>query len=360
MNQYQGKKTFKRLFKYLWAEIGATTSLSDFYLRARHRYSNSQSVVILLYHRVIPSDKLSEVFSSPAIVVFQDTFEKQIRFLLQNYKVMSLYEFFDLYLQNSPFPQKTAVLTFDDGWSDNYVYAFPILKKYNIPATIFLTTGFMGNTSTFWQEKLMFLLSVFQNRPEASISDFCICLRKLPDKIKDSLKLNMNKKVLWNFPEELKYMNDKTLNDLMDCLEKLLNYPKIPINTNNFITWDQAREMISSKIDFGSHSQNHKILPQLSSEDIEREVSTSKKKIEDELQTVVKAFAYPNGAYDEIVIDKLRKTSYQIAVTTEPGLNSFRTNHYRLKRININEYRFMGPNGKFSEKLFAARLTSWL
>ena len=94
-----------------------------------------------MYHSIGRNNVLSTV--SP------ENFERQMVFLKKyNYKVVSLGRLVDILEQKKEIPAKTVVLTFDDGYSDNFIFAWPILRRHNFPATIFLTTGLMGGTTT--------------------------------------------------------------------------------------------------------------------------------------------------------------------------------------------------------------------
>jgi len=95
--------------------------------------------VILMYHSVAKNDLL---FS-----VKPENFIQQMEYLRKrNFKIIALKELVEILEQKRPIPKKTVVLTFDDGYQDNYTNAFPILKKYNFPATIFLPTDFIGKS----------------------------------------------------------------------------------------------------------------------------------------------------------------------------------------------------------------------
>ena len=92
---------------------------------------------ILMYHSIAENGVFFTVKPSE--------FERQMKYLSKNnFNVMSLGYFIDAFSKNKKIPRKTVVLTFDDGYLDNYENAFPVLKKYNFPATIFVATGFVG------------------------------------------------------------------------------------------------------------------------------------------------------------------------------------------------------------------------
>lgn len=359
MRLFQTKSNIKRKLKYAWACLGSRTGLGKQYLRFVNKKNNDQSVIILMYHRVIDPEKCRDIFSTPQIIVTADTFEKQMKFLSNHYRVLSLEEFYGCHSNKKPLPAKTAVITFDDGWEDNYINAFPILKKYNIPATIFLTTGFIGKTSVFWQEKLRFLLKVFQKKTFNERRFFLEKFKNLPGILKSCTTLNSEADIV-DVPDHLMDMVEKDRTVFMNDLEAFLGYPEFPIKTNGFMTWENAREMLTDKIDFGSHTENHRIMTKLSLKEIQEEITVSKIKIEEALNTQVRAFAYPNGYFNKIVMENVKNSGYQYAVSVDTGLNNIHTNPFCLKRLNINEIRFLKPSGGFSEDIFSARLSNWL
>lgn len=359
IKSFQIKSNFKKRLKYAWACLGSRTDLGKRYLRFVNKKNNYQSVIILMYHRVVNPEKCRDIFSTPQITVTTDTFEKQIKFLSNQYRVLSLAEFYGYHSNKKPLPPKTAVITFDDGWEDNYLNAFPILKKYKVPATIFLTTCFIGNTSVFWQEKLRFLLQAFLRKSFNERRFFLEKFINLPGTLKACMALN-NDAAIVDIPDNLMDMTEEDRTVFINDLEEFLGFPQFPIKTNGFMTWENAREMVKDKIDFGSHTENHKIMTKLSAKEICKEITLSKIKIEKELNTQVQAFAYPNGYFNKRVMENVKKSGYRYAVSVDSGLNNMNTNLYCLKRLNINEKRFLKPGGGFSEDMFSARLCNWL
>ena len=90
--------------------------------------------------------------------VTTDTFDRQIQFLKKKFEVVHLEELLSNVLSGRQIGRHCAI-TFDDGWLDNYTQAFPILTKYQIPATIFLSTGLIGTNRLFWPEEFSLLHS---------------------------------------------------------------------------------------------------------------------------------------------------------------------------------------------------------
>jgi peptidoglycan/xylan/chitin deacetylase (PgdA/CDA1 family) len=286
-----------------------------------------------------------------------------MRFLSENYNVIFIDNFIEAIVKKNPFLPKTVVITFDDGWEDNYLYAFPILKKYKLPATIFLTTEFIGKTKIFWQERVIFLLKKLiasQNNLRMFSKSIHPYPKELQTLLDNFVKGVNRKKSLLNFIENLNFM-DKVKRDLLiTSLETCLNYPELPKEDNSFLNWEQIKEMAKFQISFGSHGVNHKILTEVEENDFTEEIELSKHLLEKELKVSVKTFAYPNGNYNEKIISNLKTAGYKLALTVESGFNTKETDLYRLKRINIHEDRFINLKGNFSKELFAAYLAGIL
>jgi peptidoglycan/xylan/chitin deacetylase (PgdA/CDA1 family) len=104
------------------------------FIRGIYGDNRQISGLILNYHSINPTHSTS---TSP------EDFELQMKYLAENFNVISLTEFCRFRAEGRTLPARSIIVTFDDGYEDNYLYAFPVLKKFNIPATIFLTTGFI-------------------------------------------------------------------------------------------------------------------------------------------------------------------------------------------------------------------------
>ncbi len=101
----------------------------------------SRGVVVLMYHSIGSNDAF--------FTVSAEEFEKQMRYLIEHkYQVLSIPEMLDLIEAKRTMPKKAVVITFDDGYEDNFSIAFPILKKYGFRAAVFLTTGTISGSRT--------------------------------------------------------------------------------------------------------------------------------------------------------------------------------------------------------------------
>lgn len=315
------------------------------------------------------------VSSVPEIKVNEDSFEKQLQFLSKSYKVISFEELIQSLKKGTPFPPKTVVITIDDGWEDNYLFAWPLLKKYNLPAIIFLTTGYVGSHKMFWQERFLSLLDRLSHDPESlklcfQDKDTEILRPFLEDFVSGKDTGHARTRLL----NKLKSLGDESIENLISrmtvkisntsLLDKYKRRKSDASNDlnlfdedNTFLTWEQVEEMHNPLLTYGSHTINHMLLDHAKDATVINELQESKKQLETNLSDTIRYFAYPNGNYDDRTIHYLKETGYEAAVTTEEGFVAPTDNPYLLKRINICESRFRGPNGRFSKEMFAAYLS---
>ncbi len=284
-------------------------------------------VNIIMYHRF--SEKY-EPFK-----IQQKIFENQIKFLKKRYNFTSLTNY-SKYLNGHKcdMPDNPIIITIDDGYKDNFDYAFSVLKKYSIPATIFITTEFINNRSWLWFNKLKYILK------NTSCAEFKFQLGT------SSRKFFLNsfnneryaKLSIFNY---CKKISAEEIEDLLNQLSKILNVNTPEQTAEDFqpLTWNHIREMQQSNIEFGSHTCTHPILSRLKHEELKKEIVLSKKEIESKLGTEINSFCYPVGTPEdisELVVKATKEAGYSCAVTTIPGRNIGRnTNKFLLKRVAI-------------------------
>ena len=294
--------------------------LFDVYELLNEYLVKSQSrTTILCYHHFWDSVKYPWRLDS---ITVQD-FEKQIQYLSQRYKFISLDELAQCIMDKKPFPPRSVCITFDDGNKDNYINAYPILKKYNVPATIFLVSNQIDTMELFWWDKVKYLIN---NSPLKTIDFGNVGMYSLQsgwDKIQAISSV---------LAKLAKYTENKR-NHLIENLE-ILSEVSIPENLGreHILSWDEIREMHNNGISFGSHSATHPFFTELSLAEAKSNIVDSKKRIEEELGQTVITFSYPYGAYKKSIEEILQESGFTCAVTTVPKLNTHKTDLYELGR----------------------------
>lgn len=348
----------KKHIKTIAAQFIKTTGIVK--LSAWNKKTFFYSIPIITYHRILPESIIDQVYSSPDIIVSLESFEKQMEFIAETCNPISLKNYIISVKNRLILPERTIIITFDDGWKDNFTYAFPILKRLNIPATIFLTTGYIGQKRVFWQEQIRYLLNIIKYSKQ-TLSKWENYLIKLNDYLPELSKiLSTNITDNENVIAMLKSIDQKLRNNFINEIITILNHPQIPYNMHDFLDWNDVLIMKKHGIEFGSHTVNHLLLDKIDQDTLWDELKKSKEQIETEIGEKISAIAYPNGNFNNDVIEAAQKTGYSYAVTTIEGHNTNHSDPMRLRRINASEKRFSGANGEFSESVFECYLTGIL
>jgi peptidoglycan/xylan/chitin deacetylase (PgdA/CDA1 family) len=294
--------------------------------------------LILAYHRVLSEKELTgDYFIQPGMYVRNDVFEQQMQFLTERFQIVSLPELLDYWSERRWDDEKRyCVITFDDGWVDNYVYAYPILRKYNIPATIFLPTALVGTNQWFWPDKMGYLLRHYYGSREgqwtmkAVKSSFLNGRSWARDLIGQTGNGNIDSAI-----EMCKERSEEEIYKFVDEMSRAMEL-KFP-DARLLINWREVEEMSQHGISFGSHSCTHKILPKLSPEKIRNEIEQSLHTLKEKKINYVPVFAYPNGDYNQEIIEHLKAAGYRAGVSTVFGFEDRSPkDRFRLKRVGIH------------------------
>lgn len=110
--------------------------------------------IIIVFHRVGEVAQINKEFSLPMLFINKENFEKVIKFLKSEYNIISFEKLIHCLKLNELYPSNSIIITFDDGYYDFYRNAYPLISKYNVPVTLFLTSSYIGTNKTFWWDKV--------------------------------------------------------------------------------------------------------------------------------------------------------------------------------------------------------------
>ena len=280
--------------------------------------------LILCYHRVgiegVPLFSRLE----PGV------FDAQMRYLRAHYRIVSLRQLCDELREGNGSGPALAI-TFDDGYRDLYKYAFPVLQKYQIPATIYLIGECVETSDAPWYDRIFvavdaaggssldveletprhFSLSSPAARASAAWEIVCY-LRSIPDCARRRWCSDFETRVKLS-PERLQ---------------------------GRMLNWEQVREMDKGGILFGAHTMSHPVVSMLGAAELDSELVDSKRLLESRLNKPVLDFAYPFGKPQDcgaLAEGVLTGCGYHSAVTTIDGFNTATSNPYRLRRVQIGD-----------------------
>ncbi len=231
-------------------------------------------VPVLMYHHVNNHE-------GDMVTVTPETFELQMQYLNKaGYRTLNTDELLSYIKGDLQLKEKAVMITFDDGWLDNYIYAYPLLKKYDIKATIFI----VGN----WIE-------------EAS-------------------------KTRWS--------SNKSVPTHEESVSLIGNKQGAAIVLN----WELIREMRESGlVEFYSHAKNHVKCHLLSKDDLSDELRESKNIIETQLGGECIALCWPFGRYNDGAIKTAKATGYRALFTTDHGVATERSDPFAIQRIAVKD-----------------------
>lgn len=334
------------LLRLTLASFLSSTSLIDWKIRKGCIYNPSKpSFLILMYHRIIQKEEEKKGIQE-GMYVKQDTFEKHIRFLKKYFRIITLAEcpIFDrkvARLDDRPF----CIITFDDGWYDFYHYAFPVLRTYQVPATVFLPTDYIGTEKWFWTDRLAYLFYQKDNLTDSSDS-----LSREKYLTGSIIQQIMELKGPYNsrLEKAIALLKGYPIDEIENTLLKLSTmwHRDLQIPDRAFMSWEEIKEMAQSGlIHYGSHTVNHKILTTLKDQEVQDELVKSKERLimERVVDPSFIPFCYPNGDYDERIAQMVKKQGYSLAVTTKKKWNNTDSDPFTLARIGIHQDMAITP-----------------
>lgn len=319
-----------------WA-VAHALSLSDPGMR-RGRKALGNQAVVLTYHRLLSEE--ADTWSHPGIVVTPATFERHMRLLKRDFRILSLREFEEHVTSRTPFEPGSCLVTFDDGWIDTYTEAWPILRRLDIPAVVFLPTRFIGSSDTFWQEHLSRLLcdaaSVLRHEPSFGPA--------LMDALRASLLASLCDAVAtgdrFTILDRVRAQKLNTEGDplaAIDRLSRLLGSRASADHGDRFMSWEQVRQLSGEGLAFGVHGHTHRILSTLTKQEVFDELTTSRGIIERELGTCVTSMSYPNGGWTAQVATRVGELGFTVGFSMERGPTRADAPAWSLSRVNIHE-----------------------
>ena len=307
--------------------------------------------VILLYHRV------AKLKSDPQLLsVTPGHFAEHLEHLREHYHPISLNELAKA-IEEKRVPNRAVAITFDDGYVDNLRNAKPLLEKYEIPSTVFVTSGYVGQNREFWWDELERLLL-------------------LPESLPDSLTVTINNKIYsWNTESqekdfdyekyrqwnvtmtEIPTSRNQAYIDLCNLLRPMDNSSREEI-LNQIINWaglentcrpdyramsaDEVRSLIDDGlIEVGGHTQTHPVLASLSPHDQVKEIEGSKKFLEAIIGQPVTTFSYPYGGLSDYTMDTVaivQNSGFSCVCSNFPGVVLKGSDCFQLPRFLVRNW----------------------
>lgn len=279
-------------------------------LALRWRYL-SPGVYVFNYHRIGDSSKTA--FDPNVFSCDEQHFEAHLKLIGSRFRVIDASALLDLVVSEEKVTEPIAMITFDDGYEDNYSKAFPILAAHGMTAIFFLPTNFIGKENVPWWDAIAWLVRNTNER--------ILRLRGLDEPI---TIVTVN--IAHSIRQVLRWFKDYASATSAEKLDELEAACKCKLDTDVastlFMSWDQAREMQKAGMDIGSHTQSHQILSDMGLDQQREELMKSKRILESELGAEVSVLAYPVGGLDSYTRETtqlVRECGYRAAFNFTKG-----------------------------------------
>jgi len=256
---------------------------------------------------------------------------KQLRWIKANRTVISLAQYAASLRGGDPIPERSVVLTFDDGYENNHSLVFPLLRKLDLPAVFFIATDFIEKRETLWVDRLE---SAFHATTRTEL--------ELP---------GLGGRWVWHSPEEkitaylgtksrLKKLDGASRDaSMLEAVDRLDTKNTQTPNLFDPMTPEQLRELAASGlVEIGAHSCRHDVLTHLSDEAARHEISQSRSKTATLCGREPALFSYPNGNGGERLAKMVEEANFAAAVEGSLHLNPPEgVSPYRIDRIALHE-----------------------
>ncbi len=300
------------------------------------RFFNRGKFPILMYHRFSQNEEFGKTSKK--------TFESHLSYLIKYYNIISLDDLLAYQANGQSVPPRSTTITIDDGYRDFYEIAFPILKKFNLPATLYVVTGFVGRENWIWTDKARYIFI----KTAADQFDFTIGAKRVAGIFHD---VKSRLAFAGEVNSELKKMNDPAKETALQEIasEMSVSIPDLPPDEFAALNWNKAAEMQNNNIEIGSHTASHPILTNVPDDVLKYELRKSKLVLEEKLQKKSLHFCYPNGNAAERERAEAESAGYASAVTTEIRLCENKDDPFLLPRIDAEPemHRFVQSTSGF-------------
>ena len=277
------------------------------------------SLLILTYHRV--GDAQKTPYDSGTFSCTTAELDRQVGYLKQRFPIVNLDQAVELVHDRATAARASVLLTFDDGYRDNYDEAFPVLRRNGVSATFFLPTAFVGTSLLPWWDTIAYIAKnskrdrialTYPPSPDSQPAEFDLTPANRTHAIVAILKL-------------FKHSQTADAESFISQLEAACDCPRPTASAERcFLNWDEAREMQANGMCFGSHTHTHEIMGKLPYTRQLEELTTSRAILERELGRPIDTLAYPVGQPDSFSPDTfkaLAAANYSSAFSFYRGIN---------------------------------------
>jgi peptidoglycan/xylan/chitin deacetylase (PgdA/CDA1 family) len=253
-----------------------------------HRCRNRRNLTVVMFHRVLPREDERFQGANRTYTVTPEEFEQCISLFASFYNLVSLAQIGAAGVGKGNLPDCPLLITFDDGWQDNFQYAFPILTRHRAPALLFLATEYIGSRRGFWQEE--FLAAFLRNRSAGPA-----------------------------YAEALARIGKLNATSRADRKQQLANLPEPSELPRRMLDGKELQALRTGGVAIGGHGHSHEPMTELDDSHAEFVACHERLSALDLLEDPV-AFSFPHGRYDGDLVAQARSAGFDLLFTSRHTL----------------------------------------
>jgi peptidoglycan/xylan/chitin deacetylase (PgdA/CDA1 family) len=294
---------------------------------------------VLTYHRVDEPNARPTLCPSLISATPKD-FDSQMAYLAAEYRVVSMNEVLRFYRYGIALPPRCVLVTFDDAYCDFAEHAWPIMKRYGLPATLFVPTAYPDQPQkAFWWDRLYHAVAAAPNGSEVSDRAGALTIETYEDRAIAFVRLRDHVKALRHA-------------EAMQFVDYVCGELKAPPVEHSVLGWDELRALAREGVTLGAHTRTHPLLNRVTPDEARAEAAGSVLDLEREVGSIPPVFAYPSGGCDDEVVRVLNEEGFVLAFATRRGINDVqRANRLMLRRVNVGR--------RTPQPLLRAQLLPW-
>ena len=279
---------------------------------------------ILAYHRVAelrdtPTVDSRSVSATPAV------FTRQMQHLARHYHVVGMPQLLNGIEYGAPLPKRAVLITFDDAYADFAEIAWPILKQFGLPATMFVPTAYPDHPELAFCWDKLYQAFAATSRTEFRGTPFGQLPLGSAEEKRRALRIVQN--YVSNIPD------DEAMGIVDSVCTQLVESQAY---SGSVLSWEQLRQLAKEGLTLGSHTRTHPIMTQVTPNRMRQEIRGSQEDLKRESGTVPPVFCYPNGNHNDTVVSIARDEGIRLAFTTLSGENKSESlDLLRLRRVVI-------------------------
>lgn len=294
-------------------------------INALSRRRNAAGLTVLCYHGVVETRRDGSLFGN---TVSAAEFRAQLDYIGRHFHPVTVAEIAAGFDQARPLPPNAVAITFDDGYRNNVSLAAPILAEKGLPAVFHLSTDYIGGRRILWPDEILLRL---MDWPDAA-------LPVPPGFVRPAGGTRLE--AARTIKEGCKRISAGAREEFLDLLRA--GTPAQPSRydgeAHDFMSWDEARRLVSLGFELGSHTVSHPILSRLERDALARELNESRMVIRRETASQCLALAYPNGStadFSPEVLSAAGEAGYSVAFSVEDCIAGAAPRRFAIPRVSV-------------------------